>query len=114
MCKWDYLLVGSILKAIQNGHILGAWGYYPPDSGLTLIRARNGRLLGQKRLSIVLIKLIKNTQILGIRASFTLPPSPLENAFYIVEHLVQSNKTTLVKVFSLVKDLWVILQEGEL
>ena len=48
--------MGSILKAIQNGHILGAWGYYPPDSGLTLIRARNGRLLGQKRLSIVLIK----------------------------------------------------------
>ena len=32
------------------------WGITAPGSGLTLIRAKNGRLLGQKRLSIVLIK----------------------------------------------------------
>ena len=51
LIKWTYL-------EGQKG------GLPPPGSGLTVIRAKNGRLLGQKRLSIVLIKV--NTKYYGL------------------------------------------------
>ena len=69
MREWDYLLVDPHCRPYKMDILFfggGAeWGTTAPGSGLTLIRAKNGRLLGPKRLSIVLIKANTKYQITG-------------------------------------------------
>ena len=73
----------------------------PPVLDGHFLEQRNGGLFRQKLIFLVLIRAITRHQI--IMAS----SPPLENAakyFYIVEHLVQSNKKMLTNVFSLIKE----------
>ena len=72
-------------------------GTPPPGSGLTVIRAKNGRLLGQKRLSIVLIKMVEdggNGSIVKDKATFEKLKLRLNQ---IQENFVDSSPMEIVR-----------------